>query len=59
MPAYRLFLYDTSGRLLSRGLFIPAINDAEAIAKAEKRGSSDVYRAVLRDGDRVVAEWPS
>lgn len=58
MPEYRLFLYETSGRLISRGLPIDAIDDRHAVTKAEARGACDVFRAVLRDGDRVVAEWP-
>ena len=58
MSEYRLHLYDTSGHQLSRSLPIEALDDLDAIARAERRGAPDVYRAVLRDGDRVVAKWP-
>jgi hypothetical protein len=59
MPEYRLHLYDTSGHQLSRSLPLHADDDTVAVVKAEGRGARDVYRAVLRDGDRVVAEWPN
>lgn len=60
MPDYYLHLYDTSGRRVSRGsLRIAAADDFEAVTKTAVHGPSDVYRAVLIDGTRIVSEWPS
>jgi hypothetical protein len=59
MPNYYLHLYDTSGRRVSRGsLRISAADDLEALAKTAACDPSNVYRAVLIDGRRIVAEWP-
>jgi hypothetical protein len=58
MPNYHLHLYDTSGRRVTRGsLRISAPDDLEAIARTAMHHPSDVYRAILLDGRRVVAEW--
>jgi len=59
MPDYYLHLYDTSGRRIPRGsLRISAVDDLDALAKTTAHGPSDVYRAVLIHGARIVAEWP-
>ncbi len=58
MPDYQLSLYDTSGRRIKRGNRISAVDDLEAVAKTAEHRPSAVYRAILRDGNRVVAEWP-
>ncbi len=48
-----------SGRRITRGsLRISAVDDLEAVSKTAEHGPSDVYRAILRDGNRIVAEWP-
>jgi hypothetical protein len=60
MPTYFFDLCDTtSGRRVMPSVIIFAVNDLEAIAKAAEHGPSNIYRSVLRDGDRIVAEWPS
>jgi hypothetical protein len=59
MRDYYLHLYDTSGRQITHGaLRISAGNDFEAVAKTARHSPSDVYRAFLIDGLRIVAEWP-
>jgi hypothetical protein len=60
MHDYHLHLYDTSGRRVTRDrLRISAVDDLDAIAKTAVHSPSDVYRAVLIDGRRVVAKWPT
>jgi hypothetical protein len=58
MPDYHLSLYDTSGRRINRGNRISAADDLEAVAKTAEHRPSAVYRAILREGSRIVAEWP-
>ncbi len=58
MPDYHLSLYDTSGRRINRGNRISAVDDLEAVAKTAEHKPSAVYRAILREGKRVVAKWP-
>jgi len=58
MPKYQVYLYDTSGRRITRSsLRISAIDDLEAVTRTAEHGPLDVYRAILRDGNRIVAEW--
>ena len=59
MPDYYLHLYDTSGRRITRGsICIFAEDDFEAVTKTAAHDPSEVYRAVLTNGRRIVAEWP-
>jgi len=60
MRDYHLNLYDTSGRRITPGsLRISAVDDLDALTKAAAHCPSGVYRAVLIEGRRVVAKWPS
>ncbi len=43
MPDYHLSLYDTSGRQITRGNRISAVDDLEAVAKTEAHRPSAVY----------------
>jgi len=52
---YRLYLYDTNGRLISPTMIIRADSDGGAIAEADKRVGN--LRAELWAGDRIVKKF--
>jgi uncharacterized Zn ribbon protein len=56
MPKYRLYVYDDADRLIAPAMVIAADNDETATQQAEKM--LDGVRVELRDGDRLVMEYP-
>jgi hypothetical protein len=52
---YRIYFYDTNGRLISPAMIISADSDAAAIAEANRRIGN--MGAELWAGDRIVKEF--
>ena len=56
MHKYRLYVYDAEDRLIAPPMLIAADNDEAATDQAKKM--RDGVRAELRDGDRLVIQFP-
>lgn len=57
MHRYRLYVYDAQDQLIAPAMVIAADSDQAATEQAENM--LDGVRAELRDGDRLVVQFPT